>query len=86
MLLVGAQPGDVDDRTGRPFIGPAGAVLWACVEQSGVDRDIDATIAVKHFEHELRGARRIHERPSTEEDRAWHPWLDAEVHDAMDAP
>src|SRR4051812_7397100 len=56
VMLVGEQPGDIEDRKGLPFVGPAGAVLWACVEAAGIDRnDLFATNAVKHFKHEVRG-------------------------------
>ena len=80
VLLVGEQPGDVEDRRGLPFVGPAGAVLWSCVEDAGIDRaDLYATNAVKHFKHEVRGKRRIHQKPTTAEVQACHPWLDAEV-------
>ena len=80
LFLVGEQPGDVEDHRGHPFVGPAGAVLWACVEAAGLDRnDLYATNAVKHFKHEVRGKRRIHQRPSTAEVEACHPWLAAEV-------
>jgi DNA polymerase len=80
LVLVGEQPGDVEDRRGHPFVGPAGAVLWACVEEAGVDRgDLYATNAVKHFKHETRGKRRLHKRPTTTEVEACHPWLDAEI-------
>jgi uracil-DNA glycosylase family protein len=80
LLLVGEQPGDVEDRKGHPFVGPAGAVLWSCIEEAGVERDdLFATNAVKHFKHEVRGKRRLHKRPTTDEVEACHPWLDAEV-------
>ena len=80
ILLVGEQPGDVEDKKGMPFVGPAGAVLWSCLEDAGIDRDaVFATNAVKHFKHELRGKRRLHKRPNTDEIEACHPWLDAEV-------
>jgi uracil-DNA glycosylase family protein len=80
LLLVGEQPGDVEDRRGPPFVGPAGAVLWSCVDDAGLDRsELYATNAVKHFKHEVRGKRRIHKRPTTAEVEACHPWLDAEV-------
>jgi DNA polymerase len=80
LVLVGAQPGDVEDRKGHPFVGPAGAVLWSCVEEAGIDRDdLYATNAVKHFKHEVRGPRRLHKKPSTGEVEACHPWLEAEV-------
>ena len=80
LMLVGEQPGDVEDRRGLPFVGPAGAVLWSCVEEAGIDRkDLFATNAVKHFKHEVRGKRRIHQKPGTAEVQACHPWLEAEV-------
>jgi DNA polymerase len=80
ILLVGEQPGDVEDKKGLPFVGPAGAVLWSCVEDAGIDRDsVFATNAVKHFKHELRGKRRLHKKPNTDEIEACHPWLEAEV-------
>jgi uracil-DNA glycosylase family protein len=80
LILVGEQPGDVEDKRGLPFVGPAGAVLWQCIEAAGVDSDdVYATNAVKHFKHETRGKRRIHKRPDTAEVEACHPWLDAEL-------
>jgi uracil-DNA glycosylase family protein len=80
IVLVGEQPGDQEDKQGRPFVGPAGRVLWACVEAAGIDRDlIYATNAVKHFKHEQRGKRRIHKKPNTDEIEACHPWMDAEL-------
>ena len=80
LVLVGEQPGDVEDKKGLPFVGPAGAVLWECVEEAGIDRDtLYTTNAVKHFKHEMRGKRRLHKKPSTDEIEACHPWLEAEV-------
>lgn len=80
ILLVGEQPGDVEDKRGVPFVGPAGAVLWSCLEAAGIDRrDLFATNAVKHFKHEVRGKRRLHKRPVTAEIEACHPWLQAEI-------
>ena len=80
VVLVGEQPGDVEDRRGAPFVGPAGAVLWQCVEEAGLDRAaVYATNAVKHFKYVTRGARRIHQKPGTGEVNACHPWLEAEV-------
>jgi uracil-DNA glycosylase len=80
LMLVGEQPGDVEDRRGHVFVGPAGAVLWRCVAEAGLDRDeVYTTNAVKHFKHEVRGKRRIHKKPSTAEIDACHPWLDAEL-------
>ena len=80
LILVGEQPGDQEDRKGQPFVGPAGAVLWQCVEAAGIAHgDVYATNAVKHFKHEMRGKRRIHKKPGTDEIEACHPWLDAEL-------
>ncbi len=80
LFLVGEQPGDVEDKRGLPFVGPAGAVLWSCVEEAGVDRDtLFATNAVKHFKHEVRGKRRLHKKPGVAEIEACHPWIDAEI-------
>jgi DNA polymerase len=80
LFLVGEQPGDVEDRRGHPFVGPAGAVLWSCVEEAGIGRDdLYATNAVKHFKHEVRGPRRLHKKPAVAEVVACHPWLEAEV-------
>jgi len=80
LILIGEQPGDVEDRRGVPFVGPAGRVLWECIEAAGIDRDrLYATNAVKHFKHETRGKRRLHKKPTTDEIEACHPWLDAEL-------
>jgi len=80
IMLVGEQPGDQEDKQGHPFVGPAGRVLWSCLEEAGVDRDlVYATNAVKHFKHEQRGKRRIHKKPNTDEIEACHPWIDAEL-------
>jgi len=80
LMLVGEQPGDREDVRGRPFVGPAGAVLWQCVEEAGIPRGaVYATNAVKHFKHERTGARRLHKKPGVREVEACHPWLDAEL-------
>lgn len=80
LILVGEQPSDVEDRKGRPFVGPAGAVLWQCVEEVGIDRDaLYVTNAVKHFKFTERGKRRLHQRPDAAEIEACHPWLVAEL-------
>jgi DNA polymerase len=80
IVLVGEQPGDQEDRKGHPFVGPAGGVLWACVESARIAReDVYATNAVKHFKHEPRGKRRIHQKPTTAEVQACHPWIEAEL-------
>lgn len=79
-MLVGEQPGDEEDRSGRPFVGPAGQLLDTALREVGLDRrDLYVTNAVKHFKFEERGKRRIHARPSGPEIRACTPWLRAEV-------
>lgn len=85
LVLVGEQPGDQEDRQGHPFVGPAGRVLWGCLDEAGVPRDaVFVTNAVKHFKHETRGKRRIHQRPTADEIDACHPWLASEL-DALHA-
>lgn len=85
LILVGEQPGDQEDREGHPFVGPAGRVLWSCLEDAGVPSEsVFVTNAVKHFKHETRGTRRIHQRPTAGEVDACHPWLAAEL-DVVDA-
>jgi uracil-DNA glycosylase family protein len=80
LILVGEQPGDREDLQGHPFVGPAGHVLWRCIEEAGIERSrVYATNAVKHFKHETRGKRRLHKRPNTAEVEACHPWLRAEL-------
>ncbi len=80
LMLVGEQPGDREDRAGEAFVGPAGRVLWECLDAAGIDRaDVYVTNTVKHFKHEIRGKRRIHQRPTTAEINACHPWLEAEL-------
>lgn len=80
VLLVGEQPGDVEDREGRPFVGPAGRVLAEALAEAGIDRrDTYVTNAVKHFKWRARGKRRIHQKPNAAEIAACRPWLDAEL-------
>lgn len=80
LMLVGEQPGDQEDRIGRPFAGPAGRVLDDALAAAGIDRqDVYVTNAVKHFKWRARGQRRIHDRPSWTEIRACGPWLRAEL-------
>jgi uracil-DNA glycosylase len=79
-MLVGEQPGDQEDKAGRPFVGPAGRVLDEALEAAGIDRgSAYVTNAVKHFKWEARGKRRIHAKPSWSEVAACRPWLDAEL-------
>ena len=80
VVLVGEQPGDQEDRQGRPFVGPAGRVLDDALEQAGIDRSAAyVTNAVKHFKWEARGKRRIHAKPNAAEQAACRPWLEAEL-------
>ena len=80
MLLVGEQPGDVEDQRGLPFVGPAGKVLQKALDEAGADRStLYVTNAVKHFRFEWRGKRRIHQTPDTSNVVACRPWLEAEI-------
>ena len=80
LMLVGEQPGDQEDKHGRPFVGPAGRLLDKALEEAGIDRDtVYVTNAVKHFKFKPMKKRRIHQRPNSEEVRACEPWLDAEI-------
>ena len=80
VVLVGEQPGDAEDKSGHPFVGPAGGVLDKALEEAGIDRgEVYVTNAVKHFKWEPRGKRRIHKKPRVSEIKACRPWLDAEL-------
>jgi DNA polymerase len=80
ILFVGEQPGDREDREGRPFVGPAGRLLDQALEEVGIDRKLAyVTNVVKHFKWTPRGKRRIHAKPNWSEVAACRPWLDAEV-------
>ncbi len=80
VMFVGEQPGDQEDRAGKPFVGPAGRVLDEALEDAGIDRaKAYVTNVVKHFRWERRGKRRIHKRPSAEQVVACRPWLEAEI-------
>jgi uracil-DNA glycosylase family protein len=80
VMLVGEQPGDKEDLSGRPFVGPAGALLDRALEEAGIDRSlVYVTNVVKHFKWEPRGKRRIHKKPNAMEIRACRPWLEAEI-------
>ncbi|MEV5895826.1 UdgX family uracil-DNA binding protein [Nonomuraea fuscirosea] len=79
-MLVGEQPGDREDREGRPFVGPAGRILDRGLEEAGIARDdVYLTNAVKHFSFVPRGKRRIHQKPTAAEIDACRPWLEAEL-------
>jgi DNA polymerase len=78
-MLVGEQPGDKEDLTGKPFVGPAGRVLDAALKDAGIARqETFVTNAVKHFKHEMRGKRRLHKRPNNYEIERCKIWLDNE--------
>jgi uracil-DNA glycosylase family protein len=80
MMLVGEQPGDREDLAGEPFVGPAARILDRAIELAGLVRDeIYVTNAVKHFRFEVRGKRRIHQKPDVGHIDACRPWLDAEI-------
>jgi uracil-DNA glycosylase len=82
VMLIGEQPGDQEDRTGHPFVGPAGRVLDRALEQSGIKRNgVYITNAVKHFrfERSVRGKQRLHKTPTTTQVRICAPWLQAEI-------
>ena len=79
-MLVGEQPGDQEDKEGRPFVGPAGRVLDEALEAAGIDRSkVYVTNTVKHFKWTAQGKRRIHKKPNAEEITACKPWLSAEL-------
>jgi uracil-DNA glycosylase len=80
VVLIGEQPGDVEDREGRPFVGPAGRVLDEALEAAEIDRRATyVTNAVKHFKWVPRGKLRLHQTPSATEISACRPWLEAEL-------
>lgn len=80
LMLVGEQPGDTEDRAGRPFVGPAGQLLDRALAAAGIARDkAYVTNVVKHFKWTPRGKRRIHSKPNAHEIGACLPWLQAEL-------
>ena len=80
LMIVGEQPGDVEDREGHPFVGPAGRVLDEGLREAGIDRRLAyVTNAVKHFKWEPRGKRRMHKTPAQREIEACHQWLEGEM-------
>jgi len=80
VVLVGEQPGDQEDLSGEPFVGPAGRLLDGALEQAGIDRRAAyVTNVVKHFKWQPRGKRRIHQKPNAAEVAACRPWLGAEL-------
>lgn len=80
LMLIGEQPGDHEDLAGHPFVGPAGQLLDRALDEARIDRgSLYLTNAVKHFKHERRGKRRIHQTPETAEIKACHWWLEQEL-------
>src|SRR6266516_4098150 len=80
MMLVGEQPGDYEDVSGKPFVGPAGKIMDRALEEAGIDRkEVYVTNTVKHFKWEPRGKRRIHQKPNSREIAACRPWLESEL-------
>lgn len=79
LVLVGEQPGDLEDRQGHPFVGPAGRMLDKALGEACIPReDVYITNAVKHFRWIQRGKRRLHQKPSVRQIMACKPWLQAE--------
>jgi uracil-DNA glycosylase family protein len=81
-MFVGEQPGDQEDKAGRPFVGAAGRILDDALQELGIDRSkVYVTNTVKHFKWvpATTGKRRIHEKPNAREISACRPWLDAEI-------
>ena len=79
LMIVGEQPGDQEDRAGRPFVGPAGQILDRALVDAGIERRrAFVTNAVKHFKYQMRGKRRLHARPNTYEIERCRWWLEQE--------
>ena len=80
VLFVGEQPGNEEDLSGKPFVGPAGRLLDDALTEAGIDRtQIYLTNVVKHFKWEPHGKRRIHKKTNAGEIAACRPWLEAEI-------
>jgi uracil-DNA glycosylase family protein len=80
VMFVGEQPGDQEDRQGKPFVGPAGKLLDKALDEAEIDRStVYVTNVVKHFKWTARGKRRIHAKPNWSEIAACQPWLEAEL-------
>ena len=80
LVLVGEQPGDREDKEGKPFVGPAGELLNTSLHDAGIERnDVYLTNVVKHFKFERRGTRRLHKKPDSREIYACRPWLESEL-------
>ena len=80
IVFVGEQPGDEEDRVGRPFVGPAGRLLDRAMAEAGLDRSrAYVTNAVKRFKFVMRGKRRIHQKPTTADITQDRVWLEREL-------
>jgi DNA polymerase len=93
IMMIGEQPGDQEDKKGKPFVGPAGRILDKALEEAEIDRDdVYVTNAVKHFKWKVAGVkkgdeeelppmtkRRLHDKPSLTEVKACKPWLEQEI-------
>jgi DNA polymerase len=80
IVFVGEQPGNDEDLSGKPFVGPAGKFLDKCLGEAGINREeVYVTNAVKHFKWEPSGKRRLHKKPNSREIAACRPWLEAEL-------
>ncbi len=80
IMLAGEQPGDKEDLSGRPFVGPAGLKLNQALAEAGIPREAAyVTNAVKHFKYVPRGRIRLHQKPVTAEIKACRPWLEREL-------
>jgi uracil-DNA glycosylase len=80
VMLIGEQPGDIEDQKGEPFVGPAGRILDRALEEALISRDeVYVTNAVKHFKWIWRGKRRLHQKPSVRQVMACRPWLEVEI-------
>lgn len=80
VMFVGEAPGDMEDRKGRPFVGPAGQLFDRTMAEAGIDRgEVYVTNAVKHFKFLMRGKRRLHQKPDYKEILACKPWLLSEI-------
>jgi uracil-DNA glycosylase family protein len=79
-FIIGEQAGDQEDRSGHPFVGPAGGLLDKALAEAGIARgQTYVTNVIKHFKFELRGKRRIHKSPSQREAAACLHWLEDEI-------
>ena len=80
LMFIGEQPGNEEDLSGHPFVGPAGKLLDRALQEAGIERIlVYVTNVVKHFKWEPRGKRRIHKKPNASEIGACRPWLDTEI-------